>query len=172
MTARSEEKPGPDRHALIRQAFRLEWITMAWMAIEAAAALVAGEFAGSISLLAFGIDSLIELISAGLVVWRLNVELHRGQSLSENAERLAARAGGGLLFALAAYVVASAAWSLWMRHGQDFSPLGFAVTVAGIPIMYGLSTKKLKFAERLGSRAMRTDAVESITCGYLSAVVA
>jgi divalent metal cation (Fe/Co/Zn/Cd) transporter len=72
--------------------------------------------------------------------------------------------------ALAAYVVLSAVWSLWKQHSEDFSPLGFAVTVAAIPIMSVLSKRKLKVAGRLGSRA-RADAVESITCGYLAAIV-
>lgn len=160
-----------DRHSLVREAFWLEWATIGWMVIEAGAAIAAGVTAGSLSLLAFGIDSLIELLSAAVLIWRLTVELRHGRALSESAERLAARVGGGLLFALAAYVILSAAWSFWARHGQDFSPVGFAVTFAAIPIMYTLSKRKLKVAGQLGSRAMRADAAESITCGYLSVVV-
>jgi divalent metal cation (Fe/Co/Zn/Cd) transporter len=60
-----------DRLMLIREAFWLEWATIAWMVIEAAAAVAAGVMAGSIALLAFGLDSLIELISAGVLIWRL-----------------------------------------------------------------------------------------------------
>ncbi len=161
-----------DRPALIRGAFWLEWATIAWMVIEAAVALVAGVMAASVSLLAFGLDSVIELISAGVLIWRLTVELQHGQAFSESAERLAARIGGALLFILAAYVVATAAWRLWTQQRQDFSPLGLAVTVAAIPIMYALAKRKLKVAEQLGSRAMRADAVESITCGYLAIIVA
>jgi len=160
-----------DRGSLIRQAFWLEWATIAWMVVEAVVAIAAGVVAASVSVLAFGIDSLIELASAGILIWRLTVELRHGQAFSERAERLAARAGGGLLFALAAYVVVVAAWNLWQRHGQEFSALGLAVTVAAIPIMYALSKRKLKVAESLGSRAMRADAVESFTCGYLAVVV-
>jgi len=114
----------------------------------------------------------IELISAGVLIWRLTVELRHGQVFSEHAERVASRIGGGLLFALAAYVVASAAWSLWTRHGETFSALGLAVTLAAIPIMSALARRKLAIAEALGSRAMRADAVESITCGWLSFVAA
>lgn len=160
-----------DRPALIPGAFWLEWATIAWMVIEAAVALAAGVMAASVSLLAFGLDSLIELISAGVLIWRLTVELQHGQAFSESAERLAARIGGALLLTLAAYVVATAAWRLWTQQGQDFSPLGLAVTVAAIPIMYALAKRKLKIAEQLGSRAMRADAVESITCGYLAIIV-
>jgi divalent metal cation (Fe/Co/Zn/Cd) transporter len=76
-----------------------------------------------------------------------------------------------LLFALAAYVVAHAAWKLWTRQGAEFSLLGLIISVLAIPIMYLLSRRKLQVANALGSRAMRADAVESITCGWLAIVV-
>jgi divalent metal cation (Fe/Co/Zn/Cd) transporter len=123
------------RQDLVRQAFRLEWITIGWMTIEAAVAIASGLAAHSLTLLAFGIDSVIELVSAGVLIWRLAVELEHGRAFSESAERTASRIGGALLLALAAYVVASAAWGLWTREG-----------------------------------ALRADAVESITCGWLSLV--
>ncbi len=160
----------PVREALVRQAFRLEWITIGWMTIEAAVAIVSGLAAHSLTLLAFGIDSVIELASAGVLIWRLSVELRHGQAFSEHAERLASRIGGGLLFALAAYVVASAAWGLWTGAGQEFSWPGLAVTAAAIPIMSVLARRKLAIAAKLASRALRADAVESITCGWLSFV--
>jgi divalent metal cation (Fe/Co/Zn/Cd) transporter len=171
MISGTSEAHASNRAALIREAFWLEWATAIWMVIEAAVAIAAGIIAGSISLLAFGIDSVIELVSAGVLMWRLTAELRYGEAFSESAERLATRIGGGLLFALAAYVILSAGWSFWMRKGQEFSALGLGVTVAAIPIMYVLSKRKSKIAEQLGSRAMRADAVESITCGYLSLVV-
>jgi divalent metal cation (Fe/Co/Zn/Cd) transporter len=160
-----------DRAALIRAAFLLEWITVVWMTIEAAVALASGVAAHSITLLAFGLDSVIELASAGVLIWRLAVELRHEQDFSEQAERLASKIGGGLLFALAVYVIASAAWSLWTREGGEFSSLGIAVALTAIPIMYVLARRKLDIAEKLGSRAMRADAVESIVCGWLSFVV-
>jgi divalent metal cation (Fe/Co/Zn/Cd) transporter len=160
-----------DRRALVAQAFRLEWATIGWMTVEAVVAIAAGIAAGSLSLLAFGLDSAVELISACVLIWRLSVELRLGQEFSENAERLASRIGGCLLFVLAAYVVASAAWSLWSGHGERFSVAGLAVTTAAVPVMYVLAKRKLKVAEAIGSRALRADAVESITCGYLAIVV-
>jgi divalent metal cation (Fe/Co/Zn/Cd) transporter len=159
-----------ERTALVRQAFWLEWITIAWMIVEAAVALAAGLAAGSLTLVAFGTDSIIELISAGVLIWRLAVELRRGAEFSEAAERAASRIGGGLLFALAAYVTAGAVWSLWTHHGQEFSWAGLAVTAAAIPIMAVLARRKLKLADRLASRALHADAVESMTCGWLSFV--
>jgi len=160
-----------DRAALIRDAFRLEYITLAWMTVEACVAIGSGFAAGSLTLTAFGIDSLIELASAAVLVWRLNVELRHGQTFAETAERTASRIGGALLFALAAYVVASAGWKLWMREGAEFSLPGLVITVLAIPVMYFLARRKLQVADTLGSRAMRADAVESITCGWLAIVV-
>ena len=127
--------------------------------------------ANSLALLAFGIDSLIELASAGVLVWRLTVELRHGQVFAERAERRAARVGGALLFVLAAYVVVGASWKLWMQQGAEFSLPGLIVTVLAMPIMYFLSRRKLRLAEALASRALRADAVEGITCGWLSLVV-
>jgi divalent metal cation (Fe/Co/Zn/Cd) transporter len=156
---------------VIRAAFRLEWFTVAWLVVEAVVALASGVMAHSISLTAFGVDSLIELASASVLIWRLNVELRRGQSFAEAAERTASRIGGALLFALAAYVVVAAGWSLWTRQGAEFSWPGLLVSLAAIPIMWLLSRHKLRLADALGSRALRADAVESITCGWLSFVV-
>jgi len=160
-----------NRVGLIREALLFEWITIAWMVIEAIVAIASGIAAHSITLTAFGLDSVIELISALVLIWRLSVELKHGREFSETAERRASKIGGGLLFALAAYVVLSATWSLWHGHGQDFSMPGLAVAVAAIPIMYFLAKRKISLAERIGSRALRADAVESITCGWLSCVV-
>jgi divalent metal cation (Fe/Co/Zn/Cd) transporter len=161
---------GAERTQLIRDAFRLEWLTIAWMVVEAVVALAAGIAVGSLVLVAFGLDSVIELMSAGVLVWRLSVELKRGQSFSEDAERVASRIGGALLFALAAYVVIAAGFNLWQRHGEEFSWPGLAVTLAAIPVMRWLAVRKLDIARRLGSRALRADAVEAITCGWLSFV--
>jgi divalent metal cation (Fe/Co/Zn/Cd) transporter len=169
-----QPEPAPavgERKELILRAFRLEYATMLWMTIEAVVAMGTGIRAHSVTLTAFGADSLIELASAGVLLWRLTVELRRGRELAEDAERVASRIGGALLFTLAAYVVVAAGWSLWTRRGAEFSLLGLAVSLAAIPAMYFLSRRKLAAAEALGSRALRADAVESITCGYLSVVV-
>jgi divalent metal cation (Fe/Co/Zn/Cd) transporter len=159
------------RSDLVGQAIRLEALTVAWLIVEAAVAVASGVAAHSLSLLAFGIDSLIELISAFVLLWRLSVERRHGEALSEAAERLASRIGGVLLLALAAYVVASVGWSLWQRQGEEFSSPGLIVAILTIPVMYGLAREKLRLADRLGSRALRIDAVESIACLYLSVVI-
>jgi divalent metal cation (Fe/Co/Zn/Cd) transporter len=156
---------------LIQQAFRLEWLTVAWMVIEALVAIGSGVIAGSLTLTAFGLDSVIELVSAGVLIWRLTHELRHGEEFSRQTERIAGRTGGALLFILAAYIVLGAAWSLWAHHGGEFSVTGLIVAAVAMPIMYVLARRKLDVARQLGSRAMRADAIESITCGWLSLVV-
>lgn len=159
------------RRALIERAFRLEYATVVWMVIEAAVTISAAVDAASVSLLAFGIDSLIELASTGILLWRLTVELHHEQAFAEGAERTASRIAGGFLFALAAYVVSAAGWNLWTRTGGSFSLPGLIVTMLAMPVMYVLARQKIEVPEAPGSQAMRADAMESATCGWLSAVI-
>lgn len=160
-----------ERQPLIREAFRLEWLTIGFVTIEAVLAIASGIAAGSLVLIAFGLDSVIELASAGVLMWRLSVELHRGQRFSESAERIAGRIGGGLLFALAAYVTIAALWRLWTGMGEEPSWLGFLVALTAIPVMHYLARRKIAIAEKIGSRALRADAMEATTCGWLSFVV-
>ena len=97
-------RPGQsgDKQALIREAFRLEWLTIGWMTVEAIVAIASGLVAGSLVLTAFGLDSLIELASAGVLIWRLTIELRRGERFSEKAERIASTAGRPSCFVEAA----------------------------------------------------------------------
>jgi len=163
--------PRADRLPLIHEAFRLEWLTIGWMTVEAIVAIAAGITAGSLVLVAFGLDSVIELASAGVLMWRLSVELRYGQTFSERAERTASRIGGGLLFSLAAYVTVAAAWHLWTATGEEFSWPGFLVALIAIPAMRYLAHRKIAIADKIGSRALRADAMEAVTCGWLSFVV-
>jgi divalent metal cation (Fe/Co/Zn/Cd) transporter len=163
--------PRSDRLPLIREAFRLEWLTIGWMTVEAVIAIAAGVTAGSLVLIAFGLDSVIEVASAGVLMWRLSVELRHGQVFSERAERTASRIGGGLLFLLAVYVTVAAVWQLWRGTGEEFSWPGFIVALVAIPAMRYLAHRKIAIAEKIGSRALRADAMEAVTCGWLSFVV-
>src|SRR5215831_14574984 len=153
-----------ERLSLIREAFRLEWLTIGWMTAEAVVAITAGVAAGSLVLVAFGLDSVIELASAGVLMWRLSVELRHGQTFSERAERAASRIGGALLFLLAAYVTTAAVWRLWSGGGEEFSWSGFLVALIAIPAMSYLARRKIAIAEQIGSRALHADAVEAVTC--------
>jgi divalent metal cation (Fe/Co/Zn/Cd) transporter len=170
--APTQSLPDPiDRQHLLRQALRLEWLTIGWMTVEAIVAIASGVVAGSLVLLAFGLDSVIELASAGVLIWRLNTELHSAGAFPEETERIASRLAGALLLLLAAYVTVAALWRLWDGSGDEFSWPGLVVAVVAIPAMRYLARRKLSIAEKIGSRALRADAMEAIACGYLSFVV-
>ncbi len=160
----------------VRLALLLTYITLGWMTIEGAASLLLGWASKSLLLEAFGIDSVIELFSAAVLLWRLRVEAS-GTAPAEyvnHVERRAARLVGYSLFALVAYIVLNSGYGLFIAkritdtHESVWGVLIGAVAKVGMPILAGY---KLKVAARLNSRALRADAVESITCGYLSIVL-
>jgi divalent metal cation (Fe/Co/Zn/Cd) transporter len=163
--------PEESRSALVRYALRLERATIAWMVIEAGVALGAGVAAHSLTLSAFGMDSLIELLSAGVLLWRLTHELRDGKTFDERIERRASRLGGALLFLLTMYIVVGVAFSLWTRRAEQWSVPGLVIACCALPVMTLLAREKLKIAGALHSRSLRTDAIESVTCGWLSLVV-
>ena len=159
----------------IRAALRLEVVTIVWMVIEAAVAVGAGIVARSLLLVAFGIDSAIELASAVIVFRRFRVEFAEKfegalQGVDE-IERKAARAAGYLLFLLSAYVLVQAIFGLMTRHAAETSPIGIAVAFIAAFGMPFLAKAKLRIADAIGSRSLRADAMETLTCGYLAWVL-
>jgi len=160
----------------VRLALLLTYITLGWMTIEGVASLLLGWASRSLLLEAFGIDSVIELFSAAVLLWRLRIEAS-GTATSEHVnvvEHRAARLVGYSLYALVVYVVLNSGYGLFIAkritdtHESVWGILIGAVAKIGMPI---LADYKLKVAARLNSRALRADAVESITCGYLSIVL-
>ncbi len=119
--------------------------------------------ARSPALLAFGADSAIELLSAGVVLWRF-----REQSQPENVERQAARIAGALLFAVAACVAAVSAVSLLGYHDPQPSYLGLTILAGAALIMPWIAHQKRRLSATTNSAALRADAVESALCAYLS----
>ena len=156
---------------LLRGAYWLEWATAAWMLIEAGVAISAGIAAHSLLVLAFGIDSIIELASAGVLIWRLSVEMRSGTEFPETIEHRASRIAGALLLILAAYVIVAAVLSLINHQSAEFSLAGLIISLAAIPVMYFFSRRKLALADALDSLALRADAVESVACAWFSFVV-
>jgi divalent metal cation (Fe/Co/Zn/Cd) transporter len=164
------------RTADLRIALWLTYITIGWMTIEGAAALLLGWASKSLLLEAFGIDSVIELFSGFVLLWRLRVEAVGSATAdhAEDVERRAARYVGYSLYALVVYVVFNSGYGLFIAkrvtdtHESAWGILIGLVAKIGMPILAGY---KLKVAARLNSRALRADAVESIVCGYLSIVL-
>jgi divalent metal cation (Fe/Co/Zn/Cd) transporter len=167
----SVSAPEITRPELVRTALRLEKLSLGWMTVEAIVAIAAGIAAGSLTVTAFGLDSVIELGSAAVLMWRLSVELRRGRLFPETIEHRASRIAGALLFALAAYILIAAGWRLWLREDSAFSPPGLIVAALAIPVMYFLVRRKVAIAQQLSSHAMRADAAESIACLWLSFIV-
>ncbi len=125
-----------ERARLIDRAFWLEYATIAWMMIEGAVAIWSDARAHSVSLLAFGIDGLIENASAMVLIWRMTTELRHGERLAEQAERRARpQLTGALLSALTIYVVTMVAFTLAAHNGDVSSLSGPVVTPLAMPIM-------------------------------------
>lgn len=160
------------RQSGVRIALRLEAITIAWMLVEAALSIGAGVVAHSALLLAFGIDSVIELVSAFVLYWRLQVEARgAGVEIVDVVEKRASKIAAWLLFTLAAYVVVFSAYKLWMRSGADESYVGMAVALVAAAFMPMLAKRKIVVAEQIGSAALRADGIETLTCGRLAQIL-
>ena len=153
--------------ALRRRALRLEWFTVAWNVLEAAVAIAAGIVAGSIALLGFGLDSVIETASAGILLWRLR---QTGEA-EEAAERRAVRLVGLSFFALAAYVTWEAVSALLHRSQPESSLPGIALAVASLIVMPLLTRAKLRLARQMNSKALAADSKETLACSLLSATL-
>lgn len=160
----------------VQFALLLTYITLGWMTIEGAASLLLGWASKSLLLEAFGIDSMIELFSAGVLLWRLRIEAsgRADEARIETVEQRASRLVGYTLYFLVAYVVFNSAYGIFVAHRvTDTHESAWGILIGlvakiGMPILAGY---KLKVAARLNSRALRADAIEAITCGYLSIVL-
>jgi len=154
----------------LQTGLRLEAVSVAWIVVEAAVSLGAGIAAGSLLLVAFGVDSVIELISASLLFWRLRQQAFGtlNEAALEAAECKTARAAGYLLYALSVYVVVQAVYGLTRRHHAETAWAGIAVAVVAAFGMPVLARAKIRVAAQIGSQALRADAMETFTCGYLS----
>lgn len=160
------------RVAAVRSGIRIEVFTVVWMVIEAAVSLGAGIVAGSILLTAFGLDSVIELISASVLLWRLSFESGGGEpERVERVERIATRVVAVTLALLCVYVVAFSIYGLATQAKPESSPVGIGVSIAAIVVMPYLAFRKRRIAERIESEALEGDAAESITCAYMAGTV-
>lgn len=156
----------------LRAGVRIEVITVIWMVIEAAVSLGAGIVAGSILLTAFGLDSVIELISGSVLLWRLSVESWGGEAERvERVERIATWVVAVTLALLCIYVLVSSVYGLATHARPENSPVGIAVSIAAVVVMPYLAFRKRRIAERVESEALEGDAAESITCAYMAGTV-
>ena len=143
--------------------------TMAYNVVEAVVALSSGFAAGSIALIGFGLDSVIEFAAASVLLWRLAVEARGAEPETvEHAERRVLRFVGLTFLVLALYVVAQAAWTLWAQDPPEESMLGIALAAVSLVVMPLVSLGKFRAAREIGSSALRAEAKETLACSYLS----
>jgi divalent metal cation (Fe/Co/Zn/Cd) transporter len=152
-----------------RIGLRLVVGTMAYNAVEAVIAIVAGVQAASIALIGFGLDSVIEFLAAAALLWRLRLEaVGASCEVIERGERRVHRFVGVTFMALSIYVVVVAGWTLWAREAPRESPLGIGLAVASLTLMPLIAWGKLRAADVIGSAALRAEAKETLACSYLS----
>lgn len=158
------------RDRLVRQGLWLAWLTIAWNVIEAVIAVAAGLAAGSLALVAFGFDSIIEVLSAFVVVWQFRSELHGGHDAER--ERVALRLIAITFFVLATYVVVESARDLFFSTAEaDASPVGIVLAALSLAVMPALAWAKQHTASQLGSPTLRADSQETFLCAWLSAAL-
>ncbi len=158
-----------NRNMTLAKGMRLEYLTVGWNLLEAAVALIAGWLAGSIALLGFGLDSVVEVSSGSVLLWRLHSE-RRGED-SERAERTALRLVGVSFLALATYLTFDSIKSLATHEAPAESVAGVVLAIASLLVMPLLARAKRQVARGLSSRAMHADSRQTDICAYLSAIL-
>ncbi len=150
----------------LRHGRKLEYFTIGWNVVEAGVAVGAGWLAGSIALIGFGADSLIESISGSILLWRLFSPLH-----DESREKKAINLVGISFLILAAYVAFDALKSLFTYEPPDTSLVGIVLSIVSLILMPVLARAKRRSAANLNSRAMKADSRQTDLCAYLSAIL-
>lgn len=154
------------RQVLVARGRRLEYLTIAWNTLEAVVSLLAGGLAGSIALVGFGLDSVIETASAAILLWRL-----RAEHDPERRERKAQRLVGACFILLAAYILFESARALWTHAQPERSIAGTAIAIAAVIVMPLLARAKRRIAAQLGSGALHSDSRQADFCAWLSAIL-
>jgi len=139
--------------------------TITYNVIEAAIAITAGVLASSAALIGFGLDSIIEVLSAVAIAWQFT------RKDPERWEKVTVRAIGIAFFALAAYITVDAVLSLTGSEDVDHSPLGIGIAVASLIIMPALAWLEFRTGRELDSRSVQADAKQLLLCIYLSGTV-
>ena len=154
----------PSQPALVRRARLLAWLGLSWHAVEAAVAVIAGVVAGSIALVGFGADSLVESLAGVTVLWRFA----ESRSASEQAERKAQQVIGASFYVIAVYVSVEAVRTLAGGSHPDVSWVGIGLAAVTLPTMPPLASAKARVGEQLHSSATKSEGRQNMLCAYLS----
>jgi divalent metal cation (Fe/Co/Zn/Cd) transporter len=159
--------PTVERERLVRRAKALAWIGVGWHGIEAAIAVGAGVAAGSIALVGFGADSLVEAFAGFIVLWRFA----SARATAAGAERRAQQLIAVSFYVIAAYVAVEALRSLVGGDQPDVSWVGIGLSAFTLVTMPPLANAKARVAEALGSSATKSESRQTMLCAYLSAAL-
>jgi len=158
-----------DRQDLVRRGRRLEYFTIGYNSAEGLVSIFAGIIAGSVSLVGFGLDSAIEVVSGAALMWRLGHDLN--SSVSAQVERIALRIVGGCFVALAIYIAYESGSALIGHRAPERSIPGILVAAVSVVVMPLLARAKRRVAAGIRSGAMNADSRQADFCAYLSAIL-
>ena len=156
-----------DRERLIRRAKALSWVSLAWMTIEGAVAIIAAVAAGSIALLGFGLDSVIEALAAIIVIWRFTGQRRLTHDAEERAQRLVAVS----FFLLAPFIAQDAIRALINASHPSATPVGIGLSISSIALMPLLGRAKQRVGSQLDSGATAAEGRQNMLCAYSAAGV-
>lgn len=159
--------PSDDWLRLARRTRLLSWLSLAWLGVEGTVAIVAGVMAGSIALVAFGLDSAIEGLASIVIIWRFS----GSRMFSERAERRAQLLVAIQFFILAPFITYEALDHLLTGAAAQTSWLGIGLTIATLGICQPLGYAKRRLGEKLGSAATVGEGTQNLLCGYLAVAV-
>ena len=169
MAGREARRLARERGSVVRRGLLLNYATAGYNSLEALIALGAGIAAGSVALVGFGFDSVIELTASGAAIWRLHADAD--VTRRERNERITLRIVGALFLALALYVAVDAVRSLVGREAPDESLVGLVLAAASLVVMPLLVRAKRRVARAMGSGALAAEAQQTMICTYLSAIL-
>lgn len=153
---------------LRRKALHLAYFTITYNVVECVLALMAGAWAGSIALVGFGLDSLVESLSGGVMIWRFAGHETMSAAAEERLERRAVTIVGYTFFVLAAYVLYESVEKLVFKEAPAPSLLGLVIAAASLIVMPGLFALKYRTGKALGSASLMADSKQTLACALLS----
>ena len=156
------------RSALVRRGLLLNYAAIGYNVVEAAVSVVVGYVAGSVALVGFGLDSLVEVASSIAAQWRLRADFDAERR--RRVERSALRVIGASFLILAAYVFAESVIALYYMDAPDKSPVGVAILTLSVIVMPWLAKQRRQVGVQLGSKALEADARQTSLCAYLSMI--
>jgi divalent metal cation (Fe/Co/Zn/Cd) transporter len=151
-----------------QKALRLSYLTVGYNILEGVLSLLAGSLAGSIALVGFGLDSFVESLSGGIMIWRFRRQADLTPEEEERREKLAIKMVGWTFFGLAAYVLYESLKKLIFQEAPAPSLLGIAIALVSLILMPILFFLKLRISSDMGSASLKADAKQNLACAFLS----